>query len=251
MTDAALTPTPNDCDLPRIRAEFATFNDAIDYAARSKKGLNFHDMRGKLSRVYPFSEMRDDALVMARRLMAAGIGKNDRVALIAETGPEFAALFCACVYTGAWPVPLPLPTTFGGKESFIDQLAVQLQSSDPALLLYPEEIGEMASAAATKQGCPGESWQDFAKRPAPQVDLPEAPEDLFITSSAALKHQDPPAGAFTLDDVEGVGVMPIKAEGVKCARSWKYFDPATALSGFPDLTPRDAEAVKQFDKGAA
>jgi fatty-acyl-CoA synthase len=30
MTDAALTPTPNDCDLPRIRAQFATFNEAID-----------------------------------------------------------------------------------------------------------------------------------------------------------------------------------------------------------------------------
>ncbi|MEP3758845.1 MAG: hypothetical protein ABJM62_04615, partial [Marinomonas sp.] len=77
MTDAVLTPTPNDCDLPRIRAQFDTFNDAIDYAARSEKGLNFHDMRGQLERVYPFSEMRDDALVMARQLVAAGIGKED------------------------------------------------------------------------------------------------------------------------------------------------------------------------------
>ena len=48
MTDAVLTPTPNDCDLPRRRSDFATFNEAIDYAARSNKGLNFHDMRGTL-----------------------------------------------------------------------------------------------------------------------------------------------------------------------------------------------------------
>ena len=41
MTDAVLTPTPNDCTLPRVRAQFATFNDAIDYAAQSRKGLNF------------------------------------------------------------------------------------------------------------------------------------------------------------------------------------------------------------------
>ena len=95
MTDAVLTPTPNDCDLPRIRAQFATFNEAIDYAARSQKGLNFHDMRGELARVYPYAEMRGDALIMARRLIAAGIGKQDRVALIAESGPDFAALFCA------------------------------------------------------------------------------------------------------------------------------------------------------------
>ena len=86
MTDAALTPTPNDCDLPRICAQFATFNEAIDYAARSLKGLNFHDMRGELAIVYPYRQMREDALVMARRLVAAGIGKEDRVALIAETG---------------------------------------------------------------------------------------------------------------------------------------------------------------------
>src|SRR5690606_8019451 len=111
-TMSGLTATPNDCPLPRIRAEFATFTEAVDYAARSEKGLNFYDARGVLERVYPYREMRDDALTAARRLIAAGIGKGDRVALIAETGPEFAALFCGAVYAGAWPVPLPLPTTF-------------------------------------------------------------------------------------------------------------------------------------------
>ncbi|WP_086608480.1 fatty acyl-AMP ligase [Erythrobacter donghaensis] len=198
MTDAALTPTPNDCDLPRIRAQFATFNDAIDYAAKSQKGLNFHDMRGELSRVYPYAEMREDALVMARRLIAAGIGKEDRVALIAETGAEFAALFCACVYVGAWPVPLPLPTSFGGKESFIDQLAVQLMSSDPKILLYPEEIGEMAAAAAARQGCAAESWQDFSQRPAPDCELPQAnPDDICYLQYSSGSTRFPTGVAVT------------------------------------------------------
>ncbi|WP_454598397.1 fatty acyl-AMP ligase [Qipengyuania sp. SM2507] len=177
MSDDALTPTPNTCDLPRRRSDFATFNEAIDYAARSEKGLNFHDMRGTLIQAYPFTEMRADALEAARRLVAMGIGKDDRVALIAETGPEFAALFCGCVYAGAWPVPLPLPTTFGGKESYIDQLAVQLESSDPTILLYPGEIGGMAKAGAERQGCLGESWDEFAARPAPECTLPEARAD--------------------------------------------------------------------------
>lgn len=198
MTDAVLTPTPNDCDLPRIRAQFATFNEAIDYAAQSLKGLNFHDMRGELSRVYPYAEMREDALVMARRLIAAGIGKEDRVALIAETGAEFAALFCACVYVGAWPVPLPLPTSFGGKESFIDQLAVQLMSSDPKILLYPEEIAEMASAAAARQGCDAESWQDFAQRSAPECELPQAsPDDICYLQYSSGSTRFPTGVAVT------------------------------------------------------
>ena len=169
MTETVLTPTPNDCDLPRRRADFSTFDEAIDYAARSEKGMNFHDMRGTLGQVYPFSQMREDAIEMAYRLIAAGIGKDDRVALVAETSAEFAALFCGCIYAGAWPVPLPLPTTFGGKESYIDQLKVQLDSSDPKILLYPAEIDEMAKAAADQQGCEGQNWDEFAKRPAPKV----------------------------------------------------------------------------------
>ncbi len=198
MTDAVLTPTPNDCDLPRIRAQFATFNDAIDYAAQSRKGLNFHDMRGELARAYPYAEMRDDALMMARRLIAAGIGKQDRVALIAETGADFAALFCACIYVGAWPVPLPLPTTFGGKESFIDQLAIQLQSADPAVLLYPEEIAEMASTAAARQGCAAESWQDFGQRPSPDCDLPAAsPDDICYLQYSSGSTRFPTGVAVT------------------------------------------------------
>ena len=128
-------PTPNQCSLPRRLADFATFGEALDYAAKGARGLNFHDPRGRLTRAYPFSELREDALAMARRLIAHGIKKGDRVALVAETGPEFAALFCGAIYAGAWPVPLPLPTSFGGKDNYIDQLAVQLASSDPALLL--------------------------------------------------------------------------------------------------------------------
>lgn len=75
----------------------------------------------------------------------------------------------------------------------------------------------------------------------------EVAEDIFITSGAELINSDAPGAAFTLDDVEGVAVEFERAEGIKCARSWKYFDPATALEGFPDITPRDALAVQAWD----
>ncbi len=177
MTD--LIATPNDCPLPRRRADFSTFVEAIDYAAGSEKGLNFHDMRGELACVYPYAQMRADAAAMARRLVAGGVAKGDRVALIADTAPEFAALFCAAIYAGAWPVPLPLPTTFGGRENYIDQLAGQLASADPTILLYPPELGEMSAAAAARQGCEAVDWASFAEREAPEIALPEAsPDDI-------------------------------------------------------------------------
>ena len=202
MSDDAQTPTPsptpNDCDLPRRRSDFATFAQAIDYAARSEKGLNFHDMRGALERVYPYREMREDAMKAARQFAAMGIEKGDRVALVAETGAEFAALFCGCIYAGAWPVPLPLPTGFGGKEGYIEQLSVQLDSSDPKILLYPAEIGEMASAAAERQGCEGQSWEDFADRPDPEVDLPEAqPDDICYLQYSSGSTRFPTGVAVT------------------------------------------------------
>ncbi|TCJ41441.1 fatty acyl-AMP ligase [Parafrankia sp. BMG5.11] len=198
MTDTNQMQTPNDCPLPRRRADFATFAEAIDYAARSAKGLNFHDMRGDLERPYSFREMRDDGLAMARRLVAAGIGKDDRVALIAETSPEFAALFCGCIYAGAWPVPLPLPTTFGGKEGYIEQLAVQLESADPAILFFPAEIGEMAQAAADRQGCKGVSWENFARADAPDCALPEAqPDDICYLQYSSGSTRFPTGVAVT------------------------------------------------------
>ena len=80
----------------------------------------------------------------ARRFMALGIKPGDRVALVAETGAEFAAAFFGAVYAGAWPVPLPLPTSFGGRDAYVDQLAVQLDSCDPALFLYPPELADFA-----------------------------------------------------------------------------------------------------------
>ena len=174
-----LVATPNLCELPRRFSDFATFADAIDYAALGKRGMNFHDPRATLTRVYPFSELRADALAMARRLIAFGIRPGDRVALVAETGPEFAALFCGAIYAGAWPVPLPLPTSFGGKDNYIDQLAQQLTSSDPALLLYPAELGEMGAAAAARLGCSAMDWDAFAVSAAPDCALPPLdPDDI-------------------------------------------------------------------------
>ena len=172
-----LVPTPNLDPLPRRYADFGTFGEALDYAASGVRGFNFHDPRGNLARVYPFRELREDSLVMARRLIARGLKKGDRIALIAETGPDFAALFCGAVYAGIWPVPLPLPTSFGGKDNYIDQIAVQLASSDPVLLVGPDEIAEMTAAAAVRQGCGHATWSDFAGGDAPDVALPAIDAD--------------------------------------------------------------------------
>ena len=169
-----LLPTPTEDALPRRLADFATLGEALDYAAQGGRGLNFHDARGTLTRPYRYAELRDDALAMARRLIAAGVKPEDRIALIAETSPDFAALFFGVIYAGGWPVPLPLPTSFGGRDSYIEQLRVQLASCDPTMLIFPPELAQMAGEAARLVGAEGVDWSEFATRPAPEATLPEA-----------------------------------------------------------------------------
>ena len=143
------------------------------------RGLNFHDARGTLTRAYPYSELREDALLAARRFVALGIKPGDRIALVAETGAEFAAAFFGVVYAGAWPVPLPLPTSFGGREAYVEQLAVQLKSCDPALFLYPPELADFCSGAADKAGVSSRDWDTLGAVEPASGELPHAqPDDI-------------------------------------------------------------------------
>jgi isoleucyl-tRNA synthetase len=76
------------------------------------------------------------------------------------------------------------------------------------------------------------------------VDLAE----VCITSGLELVAGAPPAGAFTLPDVAGVAVVPERAAGRKCARSWRITQDVGADPAFPELSARDAAAVREFDE---
>jgi fatty-acyl-CoA synthase len=163
--------------LPRRTADFATLGEALDYAARGKRGMNFHDARGQLTRAYPFAELREDAIANARRFVTMGLKPGDRLALIAETGPEFAACFFGAVYAGLWPVPLPLPTSFGGREAYVDQLRVMLASSDPALLISPPDLRDFAEAAGTERSIATRDWAGLAEIAPGSAELPDTAAD--------------------------------------------------------------------------
>ncbi|WP_072396915.1 isoleucine--tRNA ligase [Hyphomicrobium sp. CS1GBMeth3] len=78
------------------------------------------------------------------------------------------------------------------------------------------------------------------------VDLAE----IAITSAATLTHKLPPENAFTLPDVPGVGVVVQRAEGRKCARSWRITQDVGSDPGYPDLSARDAAAVRELEERA-
>jgi fatty-acyl-CoA synthase len=139
--------------------------------------MNFHDARGQLVRAYPFAELREDALVHAQRFIAMGLKPGDRVAMIAETGAEFAACFFGAVYAGLWPVPLPLPTSFGGREAYVEQLRVMLKSSDPSLFLCPPELLSYAQAAGADRSVPARDWDSLCEVEPATGELPTPDSD--------------------------------------------------------------------------
>ncbi len=74
------------------------------------------------------------------------------------------------------------------------------------------------------------------------IDLAE----VSITSAATLVEGEGPSNAFRLPDVPDVAVVPGLAEGRKCARSWKISQAVGSDPQFPDVTPRDAQALREW-----
>jgi isoleucyl-tRNA synthetase len=74
------------------------------------------------------------------------------------------------------------------------------------------------------------------------------PAEVFRTSQAVLIEGEAPKDAFRLDDGGAVAVEPLKAEGRKCARSWRILPEVGTDPRYPDLSLRDADAVAWWDQ---
>ncbi len=75
------------------------------------------------------------------------------------------------------------------------------------------------------------------------IDLAE----VAITSAATLVEGEGPPDAFRLDDVAGVAVEVRLAQGKKCARSWKILASVGSDPAYPDVSPRDAQALREWE----
>jgi isoleucyl-tRNA synthetase len=72
--------------------------------------------------------------------------------------------------------------------------------------------------------------------------------EICITSGIQVAKGDGPAEAFRLEDVKGIAVVPALAQGRKCARSWKVTPDVGTDPDYPDVTPRDAAALREWDQ---
>ena len=71
--------------------------------------------------------------------------------------------------------------------------------------------------------------------------------EVFRTSQARLVEGAGPASAFRLEQFDAIAVEPLRAEGRKCARSWRILPEVGSDPRYPDLSLRDADAVAWWD----
>lgn len=178
-----LIPTATHHHLPFRGADFPTLCAALDYAAQGATGANFYSGRGELKARLSYRSLRRDAVALARKLLAMGLVKGDRVALIAETDPHFLRFFYACQYAGLVPVPLPASVKLGAHTSYVAQLRGLLTCSRAAI----------AVASAGYLPFLEEAGAGLGLR---RIDAPEAFYRLPAADAQPLPEPDPDSIAY-------------------------------------------------------
>lgn len=238
-----LTATPtSSAGLALRRADFETLWEGLDYAARGDTGFNFFTARGELKQVLTFRELRERARELAQRLAALGLERGARMAMVADTTPEFCVAFMATQYAGLIPVPVAIPTSLGGRAAYIEQLKHQIEGCGAKLAWAPNDllpllreaadgldltlVGGSADFAALPSG--GADLQPFAKNEPSYLQFSSGstrfPKGIDIPQSVLM------ANAF------GIGNHGLQVRGGDRCASWLPFYHDMGLVGFM-LTP--------------
>ena len=172
--------TPTERGLALRSADFATLAEALDYAAQGQTGCNFFSGRGKLQSVLSYRRLREEALVLARRLLGLGLERGSRIAIVADTTPDFHRVFFACQYAGLVPAPLPASMHLGGRGAYSDQLRGLLAKAGAEVAVAPDAFLPSLREAAegmdlTFVGTPAELDALPASEETP---VPSGPDEL-------------------------------------------------------------------------
>jgi fatty-acyl-CoA synthase len=140
--------TPTLSALPLRLADFDTLASALDYAAQGESGANFYAGSGKLATVLPYKTLRNQAQTLAKRLLSFPLERGARVAIVAETNPDFLRFFFACQYAGLVPVALPAVIHVGGHKAYVNQLRGLLKGCRASLAVSSGQLLPFLTEAA-------------------------------------------------------------------------------------------------------
>lgn len=238
-----LQPVSTASGQPRRYGDFASFPEALDYAAQGTAGFNIYSGKGVLLEALPYSVLRTQAMETARRLLGMGLQAGDRVAIVAESDGDFARIFFGCQYAGLVAAPLPLPVAFGGKDAYLATLRGMIKSAQASAVVIPAIIEGWTDEIVSGLGLVfAGSPTELMARPAPDMPLPaikpEALSYLQFSSGSTrfpmgvcVSHQ---SGMANVAAIAHDGLQ-VKETGDRCV-SWLPLYHDMGLVGF-FLTP--------------
>ncbi len=243
------TPTIN--TVPLRAADFTNLAEALDYAAEGVTGCNFYNGRGELYSVLPYSELRQQARQLARRLLAFGCKRGSRITLIADTHPDFLRFFYACQYAGLVPVALPIPVTLGSHKAYVSQIKSFLNASKPTVAISPEGYLPLLEEAATGMdisfvGSP----EQFNQFPEEDCELiPSGPDELaylqFTSGSTRFPRGVMIDQKTVMSNLEGIATHGVKLREGDRSVSWLPYYHDMGLVGLV-LVPISAQVSTDY-----
>ncbi|MCG4257443.1 fatty acyl-AMP ligase [Acetobacter senegalensis] len=178
--EETLQPVPTQSGQPRRYGDFATFPEALDYAAQGSAGFNIYSGKGVLLEALPYKQLREQAIETGLRLLGMGLQPGDRVAIVAESDGDFARIFFGCQYAGLVTAPLPLPVAFAGKDAYLSTLRGMISSAGASAVIIPQIIEGWTDDIVSGLGLVfAGSPADLMARPVPDMSLPEIQPDAL------------------------------------------------------------------------
>ena len=202
-----ITPTASD---RTVRfADFPTLTQALDFAATGETGINLYSLRGELVEALPYAKLRDEAVVLARRLLATGAKVGDSVALLAETDGDFVRAFFACQYAGLLPASVvgapgapPRWDLLVHEQDLREALDLERAPEDTWRTLLPEVVERLGRRPASV-GFDVTTTESTWRIGAPTTAITFAAEDYELLRVLFSRRTTFEIGALT----DGVGVL--------------------------------------------
>ncbi|MFC0408042.1 fatty acyl-AMP ligase [Roseomonas elaeocarpi] len=230
-------PTPSDSGLSRRLGDFSTLPEALSYAAKGQTGLNVYSGRGDLLETLSWGALRDQAVLVAQRLLGAGLRRGDRVGLVATADGEFARLFLACQLAGLIPAPLPLPLAFGGRDTYVDHLSRMAAAAHASALIVPPNLLSWFPAAESLGLRLLLSPAQLAEQPGGSVPLqPTTPDEIGYLQFSSGSTRFPLGVAVTqkalMANLHGITASGLQVRGSDRTVSWLPLYHDMGLVGF-------------------
>jgi len=95
----------------------------------------------------PWSQIHEDAKVVAASLQARGLVPGDHVAILGPTSRPLMTIIQGCWLAGCASMVLPLPMRMGSLDAFVDSTRGRIRHGDAKLILIDDMLAAFYTAA--------------------------------------------------------------------------------------------------------